>query len=71
MNNYFEPGQEIETTIVQISGDTIFLDLNAKTEGGVKEGKEVVVKLIQKYHVDIIAIGISIGNEMNSIMFAI
>lgn len=31
--NYFEPGQEIETTIVQISGDTIFLDLNAKTEG--------------------------------------
>lgn len=33
MNNYFEPGQEIETTIVQISGDTIFLDLNAKTEG--------------------------------------
>lgn len=33
MNNYFEPGQEIETVIVQISGDTIFLDLNAKTEG--------------------------------------
>ena len=31
--NYFEPGQEIETTIVQISGDTIFLDLSAKTEG--------------------------------------
>ena len=31
--NYFEPGQEIETTIVQISNDTIFLDLNQKTEG--------------------------------------
>ena len=27
------PGQEIETTIVQISGDTIFIDLNAKSEG--------------------------------------
>lgn len=33
MHNFFEAGQEIETTIVQISGDTIFLDLNAKTEG--------------------------------------
>lgn len=31
--NFFEPGQEIETTIVQISNDTIFLDLNQKTEG--------------------------------------
>ena len=31
--NFFEPGQEIETTIVQISKDTIFLDLNQKTEG--------------------------------------
>lgn len=29
----FEPGQQIETTIVAISGDTIFLDLNAKSEG--------------------------------------
>lgn len=27
------PGQEIETTIVQISGDTVFIDLNAKSEG--------------------------------------
>ena len=27
------PGQEIESTIVQISGDTIFIDLNAKSEG--------------------------------------
>ena len=31
--------------------------LNSKTEGRVKKAKEVVVKLIQKYHVDIIAIG--------------
>ena len=31
--------------------------LNSKTEGRIKEAKEVVVKLIQKYHVDIIAIG--------------
>ncbi len=27
------PGQEIETTIIQISSDTIFIDLNAKSEG--------------------------------------
>lgn len=27
------PGQEIETKIVQISGDTVFIDLNAKSEG--------------------------------------
>lgn len=31
--NFFEPGQQIETTIVQISKDTIFLDLNQKSEG--------------------------------------
>ncbi|HAH60669.1 MAG TPA: 30S ribosomal protein S1 [Treponema sp.] len=33
MKNMFEPGQQIETTIVAVSGDTIFLDLNAKSEG--------------------------------------
>jgi small subunit ribosomal protein S1 len=33
MKNMFEPGQQIETTIVAISGDTIFLDLSAKSEG--------------------------------------
>ncbi len=27
------PGQEIESTVVQISGDTVFIDLNAKSEG--------------------------------------
>ena len=27
------PGQEIETTVVQVSGDTVFIDLNAKSEG--------------------------------------
>lgn len=26
-------GQEIETTVVQIAGDTVFIDLNAKSEG--------------------------------------
>ena len=31
--NYFEPGQEIETAVVAITDDTIFLDLNLKTEG--------------------------------------
>jgi small subunit ribosomal protein S1 len=31
--NYFEPGQLVETKIVAISGDTIFLDLNMKSEG--------------------------------------
>jgi small subunit ribosomal protein S1 len=29
----FEPGQQIETKIVAISGDTIFIDLNSKSEG--------------------------------------
>lgn len=27
------PGQEIESIVVQISGDTVFIDLNAKSEG--------------------------------------
>ncbi|MCM1320973.1 MAG: S1 RNA-binding domain-containing protein [Bacteroides sp.] len=31
--NKFIPGQELKTKIVAISGDTIFLDLNSKTEG--------------------------------------
>lgn len=29
----FFPGQEFETTVVQISNDTIFIDLNSKSEG--------------------------------------
>jgi small subunit ribosomal protein S1 len=33
MKNMFEPGEQIETTIVAVSGDTVFLDLNAKSEG--------------------------------------
>ena len=33
MMNKFIPGQEIETTIVAISGDCIFLDMNSKSEG--------------------------------------
>ena len=27
------PGQEIESTIVAISGDTVFIDMSAKSEG--------------------------------------
>ena len=30
---YLEPGQEIETTVISISKDCAFLDLNAKSEG--------------------------------------
>ncbi len=33
MKNQFEPGQAVETTIVQISGDTVFIDLGLKSEG--------------------------------------
>lgn len=33
MNNKYEIGQQIETTIVAISGDTVFIDLNEKSEG--------------------------------------
>lgn len=29
----FNPGDEIETTVVQISGDTVFIDLGLKSEG--------------------------------------
>ena len=30
---YLEPGQKISTTIISISKDSVFLDLNAKSEG--------------------------------------
>ena len=30
---YLEPGQKISTTIITISKDSVFLDLNAKSEG--------------------------------------
>ena len=30
---YLEPGQKINTTIITISKDSVFLDLNAKSEG--------------------------------------
>lgn len=33
MKQLFQPGQQIETTIVAISGDTVFLDLSLKSEG--------------------------------------
>lgn len=33
MKNLYEPGQEIETTVVLVSTDTIFIDLGLKSEG--------------------------------------
>ena len=33
MRNEFEIGQEVETTVVLVSGDTIFIDLGLKSEG--------------------------------------
>lgn len=33
MKNFYEPGEMIETTIVAITNDTIFLDLGLKSEG--------------------------------------
>ena len=33
MKNTFEIGEELETTVVQIAGDTIFIDLGLKSEG--------------------------------------
>ena len=33
MKQLFQPGEQIETTIVAISGDTVFLDLSLKSEG--------------------------------------
>lgn len=33
MKNQFEVGEELETTVVQIAGDTIFIDLGLKSEG--------------------------------------
>ena len=60
----FDPGYVNGCKLAVIDKTGKYLDstvikpfLNSKTEGRVKEAKEVVVKLIQKYHVDIIAIG--------------
>ena len=39
MKNQFEIGQEIETTIVQIAADTIFIDLGLKSEGFVSKAE--------------------------------
>ena len=33
MRNLFEPGQMVETTVVAISSDTVFIDLGLKSEG--------------------------------------
>lgn len=41
--NFLEPGQEIETEIVAINGDSVFLDLNTKSEG-VLDSSELIDK---------------------------
>ena len=33
MKNLYEIGQEVETTVVQVAGDTVFIDLGLKSEG--------------------------------------
>ncbi|MBQ9622916.1 MAG: S1 RNA-binding domain-containing protein, partial [Treponema sp.] len=35
----FEIGQEVETTVVQISNDTVFIDLGLKSEGFVDKAE--------------------------------
>lgn len=37
--NQFEIGEEIETSVVQISGDTVFIDLGLKSEGFVEKAE--------------------------------
>ncbi|MBQ0050714.1 MAG: S1 RNA-binding domain-containing protein [Treponema sp.] len=37
--NQFEIGEEIETTVVQVSGDTVFIDLGLKSEGFVDKAE--------------------------------
>ena len=39
MKNLYEPGQLIETTVVAISGDTVFIDLGLKSEGFVDKAE--------------------------------
>ena len=39
MKNQFEPGQMVETTVVAISSDTVFIDLGLKSEGFVDKSE--------------------------------
>lgn len=39
MKNLYEPGQEVETTVVQVSSDTVFIDLGLKSEGFVDKAE--------------------------------
>jgi small subunit ribosomal protein S1 len=39
--NQFEPGQQIETTIVAITGDTVFINLGLKTDGFIDKAEFV------------------------------
>ena len=60
----FDPGYLNGCKLAVIDKNGKYLDstvikpfINSKTEGRIKESKEIVSKLVQKYHVDIIAIG--------------
>ena len=67
MKNLFESGQQIETTIVQISDSTVFLDLGLKSEGlmdiaevkdadgnvTVKEGDKIKAYFLKSVHDDL------------------
>ena len=33
MKNLYNPGQVVETTVVAVTGDTVFIDLGLKSEG--------------------------------------
>lgn len=39
MKNLYQPGQVVETTVVAISGDTVFIDLGLKSEGFVDKAE--------------------------------
>lgn len=39
MKNLYEPGQEVGTTVVQVSADTVFIDLGLKSEGFVDKAE--------------------------------
>ena len=60
----FDPGYDNGCKLAVVDKTGKYLDstvikpfLNSNTEGRIKESKEIVVKLIKKYNVDIIAIG--------------
>ena len=64
MKNLYEPGQAVETSVVAVSGDTVFIDLGLKSEGfvdaaeftdengnvTVKEGDKIKVYFVGNKH---------------------